>query len=210
VAAILAKAKRLPTNHLFPLRPHVCYTLFAILYALGLRLGEARRLRLCDVDLQQNVLSIRQTKFHKSRLVPFGPRLAACLRRYLAIRHTVLQPVQNEDPLFVALWRRPVCDCAVGAVFRKLLSEVGLDALTDRRKPRIHDLRHAFAVHRLLRWYRQGVDVQNRLMLLSTFMGHVEIRSTEVYLTVTAELLGEANARFRRQFGDVATEEKLP
>lgn len=203
IAAILAKAKGLPRNHLFPLRPYVGYTIIAMLYALGLRIGEACGLRLRDADLEQNVLLIRQTKFHKSRMVPFGPRLATCLRRYLRIRHTVLQPLREEDALFVTLWRRPVSTHTICALFRALLNQVGLDNGADHQRPRVHDLRHTFAVHRLLRWYRQGVDVQDRLMFLSTFMGHVEIQSTEVYLTVTAELLREANTRYRRQFGDV-------
>ena len=208
VSAILAQAKLLPKNHLFPLRPQVCHTLILMLYALGLRVREARRLCICDVDLEQNVLLIRETKFHKSRMVPFGPRLASCLQRYLDIRRTVLQPVQEQDPLFVALWRRPMAASGINQVFRKLLSEVGLDDLNGRRRPRIHDLRHTFAVHRLLRWYRQGVDVQSRLMFLATFMGHVEIRSTEVYLTVTAELLNEANTRFLKRFGDIIAAER--
>jgi site-specific recombinase XerD len=202
VSAILAQAKRLLKSHLFPLRPHVCYTFIAVLYALGLRPREARLLRIGDLDLEQNVLLVHETKFHKSRMVPFGPRLASCLRRYLRIRLTVLQPAHGQDPLFVTLWRRPISPVGINQAFRQILNEVGLGTLNDRERPRMHDLRHTFAVHRLLRWYRQGVDVQSRLMSLATFMGHVEIRSTEVYLMATTELLNEANARFHRRFGN--------
>jgi site-specific recombinase XerD len=203
VSAILTQATRLARNHRFPLRPHVCHTLIAMCYALALRVGEAQRLCIRDVDLEQNVLFIRETKFHKSRMVPFGPRFAACLQRYLNIRYTVFGPVQEQDPLFVALSRRPMTATGIGRAFHELLREVGLDVLSGRRRPRIHDLRHTFAVHRLLRWYREGADVQSRLMQLATFMGHVDIRSTEVYLTVTAELLNEASIRFRKRFGDL-------
>ena len=207
IAAILAAAKRLPPNHLFPLRPQVCYTMIRLLYALGLRLGEALRLCLQDVDLDRGTLLIRQTKFHKSRLLPFGPRIRDCLRQYLVARRNVLRPPRGEDPLFVALWRRPMGAATIGAAFHNLLAEVGLRKRKGVRGPRVHDLRHAFAVHRLLRWYREDVDVQSRLMLLATFMGHVEIRSTEVYLTITAELLQEASNRFHRGFGSVIRKE---
>ncbi|HUT57375.1 MAG TPA: tyrosine-type recombinase/integrase [Phycisphaerae bacterium] len=210
MAAILDAAKRLPRNHLFPLRPQVSHTLIAMLYVLGLRVGEACRLRLRDVDLDRGILLIRQTKFHKSRMVPFGPRMGDLLRRYLDARHTVLQPVKDEDPLFVALWRKPLAQTTLGPIFRHLLTAVGITRKKGRCGPRLHDLRHAFAVHRLLRWYREGADVQSRLMGLSTFMGHVEIRSTEIYLTITADLLKEANDRFHRRFGHVAGEEVAP
>ncbi len=210
MAAILDAARQLPRNHLFPLRPQVSHTLIAVLYALGLRVGEACRLCLRDVDLDRGILLIRQTKFHKSRMVPFGPRMGDLLQRYLDARYAVLQPVNDEDPLFVTLWRRPLNQRTIGPIFRQLLTTVGINRKNGQRGPRLHDLRHAFAVHRLLRWYREGVDVQSRLMGLSTFMGHVEIRSTEVYLTITADLLKEANDRFRRQFGLVAGEEVRP
>lgn len=211
MAAILDAAQQLPRNHLFPLRSQVSHALIAVLYALGLRVGEACRLRLRDVDLDRGILLIHQTKFHKSRMVPFGPRMGDLLRRYLDARHTVLQPVKDEDPLFVALWRKPLAHKTIDTIFHHLLTTVGITRKEGGcRGPRLHDIRHAFAVHRLLRWYREGVDVQSRLMALSTFMGHVEIRSTEVYLTITADLLKEANDRFHRRFGHVAGEEVAP
>jgi site-specific recombinase XerD len=201
VACLLNAAHRLPSNHLFPLRAEVCHTVFALQYALGLRLGEALRLRVEDIDLEQRVLFIHQTKFHKSRYVPFGPRLARCLRRYLDIRLQKMQPIHPQDPAFTALWRRPVCYQALSSVFRNLLVAAGIRATGSHMGPRTHDLRHSFAVHRLLRWYRQGVDVQSRLMHLSVFMGHIEPSSTQVYLTITADLLAEANRRFHGRFG---------
>jgi site-specific recombinase XerD len=210
VADLLAAAKRLPQNHLFPLRPQVAHTVIAVLYTLGLRVREACWLRLRDLDLDRGTFFIHQTKFHKSRLVPFGPRLAGCLRQYVDLRHTVLQPLREEDPLFVALWRRPLKPSTVRGFFRAALATAGLLGQQGGRCPRVHDLRHSFAVHRLLRWYREGVDVQTRLAHLATFMGHVDCCSTEVYLTVTSELLKEANSRFCRGFGSaVSGEEEL-
>ena len=201
VAQLLDAARKLPANHLFPLRADVCYTVFTLQYALGLRLGEAQHLGVEDIDLEQRILLIRQTKFHKSRYVPFGQRLARCLRRYLDARLQKLQPVRPYDPAFVALWRRPISQQALEDVFRRLLEVMGIRAVGSRTGPRTHDLRHSFAVHRLLRWYRQGVDVQSRLMHLSTFMGHIEPSSTQVYLTITTDLLAEASRRFYRRFG---------
>ena len=92
-------------------------------------------------------------------------------------------------------------------VLQGALPELGISRIDGQRGPRLHDLRHTFAVHRLLRWYRQGVDVQSRLPALATFMGHVRPESTQVYLTITAELLQEANARFHRHFGCLFDEE---
>src|SRR5204863_9578797 len=99
--------------------------------------------------------------------------------------------------------RKPVSHRALSKVFPKMLRQLGIKGIPGQRRPRIHDLRHTFAVHRLLRWYREGVDVQNRLPLLSTFMGHVNPRNTEVYLTITDDLLREANTRFHRYFGSI-------
>ena len=206
IASLIAAARDLPPNHLFRLRRETCSTLIALLYALGLRLGEARRLQIGDLDLEQRLLFIRQTKFHKSRTVPFGPRVGRCLQAYLRARRTLFTPVSDDHPLFVAYRPTPVSGSAVDSVFHRLLTTTGVGQSRDRR-PRLHDLRHTFAVHRLLRWYREGANVQSKLPLLSTFMGHIEVSSTQVYLTITAELLHEANDRFHRRFGDIADAE---
>lgn len=205
VAAVLDGATTLRAYRRFPLRPATVHMLLALLYGLGLRMGEARRLQVGDVDFTRATLLIRQTKFHKSRLVPFGPRLGACLARYVERRRTIFSPLAQDDPLFVASVRAPVSEQAVRRAFRMLLGKAGVNC-TGPHHPRLHDLRHSFAVHRLLRWYREGVDVQARLQRLSTFMGHIDIHSTQVYLTITTELLDEANARFYRRFGSLLQE----
>jgi site-specific recombinase XerD len=205
VAAILENARTLRAYRLFPLRPTTVHMVLALLYGLGLRLGEARRLQVADVDLTRATLLIRQTKFHKSRLVPFGPRFAACLARYIDRRRTIFPPLASDDPLFVASARAPLSEQAVRGAFRMLLGKAGI-RIIGRHRPRLHDLRHSFAVHRLLRWYREGVDVQAQISRLSTFMGHIDIQSTQVYLTVTPDLLEEANGRFYRRFGSFLQE----
>lgn len=201
IVAILAEAQRLPRTPRFPLRAETCHMMIALLYGLGLRHGEVRRLRVRDVDFNRQTLFIYQTKFHKSRYVPFGPKLGRRLEEFIEVRQTILAPLRQDDPLFVTLWRKPVSHRVLLVVFPKILRALGISGIAGQQGPRVHDLRHTFAVHRLLRWYREGVDVQSRLPALSTFLGHVNPRSTEVYLTVTQELLDEANARFHSHFG---------
>ena len=198
IAAILEQAKLLPPNHLFKLRPQTCHTMLVLLYALGLRSREVCNLRFCDIDMQRKTLLISGTKFYKSRLLPFGPKVGKCLKLYMATRRKVFLPVGIDDPLFITYRRQPIRTHSLGSLFHSITSKVIPDVSP---LPRIHDLRHTFAVHRLLRWYRQGADVQSKLLLLSTFMGHVEINSTEVYLTITLQLLEEANARFYQHCG---------
>lgn len=201
LAAILAEAGRLPDHHMCRGRAATCGTMLALLCALGLRHGEVLRLRLADVEFDRQALFIAHTKFHKSRYVPFGPKVGDRLRRYLDVRQTLLRPVRQDDPLFVTKWRKPVCQNLLSAAFRDILRTLAISSPPGQPAPRLHDLRHTFAVHRLLRWYRDGIDVQSRLPVLATFLGHIDHLATEVYLTITADLLREANARFQRHFG---------
>lgn len=210
LVAILAEARRLPDNHMCPCRAATGATMLTLLCALGLRHGEVRRLRLRDLDLDRQVLFIAQTKFHKSRYVPFGPKVGQCLQRYRDVRHTLLMPVREDDPLFVAKWRKPLCSRTLLDMFRDILHTLEITGIPGQGHPRLHDLRHTFAVGRLLRWYRDGVDVQSRLPTLATFLGHISPQSTEVYLTITADLLQEANVRFHRQFGSQFDEKGHP
>jgi site-specific recombinase XerD len=167
-------------------------TMFALLYGLGLRVGEVSRLRRTDVDLERRVLVIRGTKFGKSRLVPFGPRLSLVLDRYLA-----LVPTTTPDaPVFSFTRRGPIHPGTISQTFHHLIPRLGLTVPPGVAPPRLHDLRHAFAVSTVLRWYRAGVDLSGRLFHLATFLGHVNPSSTAVYITITDELLHEANQRF--------------
>jgi len=192
VRRLLDIVQRLPDRSRAPLRAATYKTIFAILYGLGLRVGEASRLRFADVDFVRRLLIIRDTKFGKSRLVPFGPRVERVLRDYLELRGK--RP--PDTAIFSFTSRGAVHPGTISQTFHQLVPRLGLTIPPGVAPPRVHDLRHAFAVGTLLRWYRDGVDPATRLFHLSTFLGHVNPSSTAVYLTITSELLFVANRRF--------------
>lgn len=197
----LVTARRLleVTHHLpdTPKGPHralVYETVFAMLYGLGLRVGEVARLTVGDVDFTHNLLDIRETKFNKYRLVPFGPRMACRLKCYIDRRYGTTATTQTS--LFSFTQGKPIHPGTISQTFHKLLPQLGLRLPPGVAAPCVHDLRHSFAVGTFLRWYREGADPNSRHIHLATFMGHVDINSTAVYLTITDELLLEANQRF--------------
>lgn len=183
--------------------------IFTLLYGLGLRVGEVGRLRVDDVDLTRDLLVIRQTKFYKSRLVPFGPRIRAVLVEHLARRPHPVDPPPASVPLFTLRGGRPVNPGTISQTFHHLVPRLGLAIPDGTVGPRVHDLRHAFAVGTLLRWYRSGLDPGARLLHLSTFLGHVSPVTTAVYLTITPALLDAANTRFE-QWARAAIAEVTP
>jgi site-specific recombinase XerD len=192
---LLDAARSMRTRPKAPHRALVYETVFALLYGLGLRVGEVSRLLVGDVDFKRATLSVRDTKFYKSRLVPFGPRIGERLARYLDRRFG--PQADPEAPLFSFTRRGAVHEGTISLTFHSLLPQLKLDVPAGVCAPRLHDLRHAFAVGTLLRWYRSGVDPNTRLIHLSTFLGHADPASTAVYLTITEELLREADRRFR-------------
>jgi site-specific recombinase XerD len=192
---LLEVVRALPDRSRAPHRALTYETIFALLYGLGLRVGEAARLKLGDVDLQRGTLFIRETKFSKNRIVPLGPKLGARLRSYVEERHAEVH--DSETPLFSFTKRGCICAGSISQTFHALIPKLGLHLAPGMASPRAHDLRHAFAVGTLLRWYREGIDPNCRLIHLSTFLGHVVPNSTAVYLTITEELLREADRRFR-------------
>ncbi|MCY4393645.1 MAG: tyrosine-type recombinase/integrase [Rhodospirillaceae bacterium] len=178
------------------------HMLLVLLYGAALRGGEARSLTVDDVDLSAAVLTVRNTKFYKNRLVPVGPQLAARLRRYAELRAD--RPfVQGPASTFLTnLDGTPLRKPTVYQAFVSLLRRAGIEPTNDSRQaPCLHGLRHSFAVHRLTDWYRQGADVQRLLPALSTYLGHAELRHTQVYLSMTPELLHQAALRFERYAG---------
>jgi site-specific recombinase XerD len=193
---LLGLAARLPDAPGAALRGPSYHAIFAILYGLGLRVGEVCRLDVADVDRQRQLLVIRETKFGKDRLVPYGPRLGATLDRYLVKRHASDRDLADNAPLFAGRAGGRLGRQQIGRVFRALVPALGLTVPPGTIPPHVHDLRRSFAVQTLLRWYRAGIDPAQRLLHLSTFMGHVQPESTAVYLTITADLLGEAGLRF--------------
>jgi integrase/recombinase XerD len=180
------------------LQPYTCRMLILLLYAAGLRIGEALSLRLTDVDLSARTLTIRESKFYKTRLVPMSPALNATLEESVSQRARA-HPTPPEGALFLARTGTPVARCTAENVFIRVRARAGVQRHDGGRyQPRLHDLRHAFAVHRLISWYRQGADVQRLLPQLATYLGHVHIAATQRYLTLTPELLHAASLRFER------------
>jgi integrase/recombinase XerD len=176
-------------------------TLLLLLYGAGLRLGEAIRLNVSDVDLRQALLLVRQSKFYKMRLVPLGKDLTRVLIDYRrrSDRHRTLS---SERPFFRMRNGERIEQFAVERRFRRLcqIAQVSRQG-GPRRQPRLHDLRHAAAVHRLIAWYRRGVDLQYLLPRLATYLGHKDLSGTQHYLTLTPPLLREASKRFERYAG---------
>ena len=172
--------------------------LLLLLYGAGLRFGEAQRLTLGDADLHDAVLSIRDTKFHKNRLVPVDPQLVDALRAYAARRAEWPLPKGTASTILANRDGSPLVKGTVRFAFARLLQVAGIrhDRNDGRQSPCFHSLRHTAAVHRLIAWYRQGADVQRLLPALSTWLGHAHLDGTQVYLSMTPELLHEASARF--------------
>lgn len=196
------KALLVAAHHLSPprsLRPTTFSTLFGLLYTTGLRVGEAIALNLADADLGQQRLYVQQSKFRKSRWVPISLSTSSVLERYIQER-TRIFPAAPQDPLFVNLQGRRFFRQIVYTAFRQALSRCGLRGGKGDRGPCIHDLRHSYACNRLVAWYRQGKNVNALLPALATYLGHVSITYTQVYLRATAELLEMANQRFHNNF----------
>ena len=178
------------------LSPQTVRILLRLVYGAGLRISEALQLNVGDVDLQVRLLHVRQSKFFKNRLVPVGPRLAQALEKYRATR----SPAGSiRGRFFQAQSGKPISRSTAERVFRKLCVAAQVRRIDGSRyQPRLHDLRHTFAVHCLTAGYRRGTDVQSLLVKLSAYLGHVNIAATQKYLTITPELRKRASSRFAR------------
>jgi integrase len=172
-------------------------TLFGLLVSTGLRISEALRLTRKDVDLNGSVLFIAETKFSKSRLVPLHASTRQELRKYGQHRER-RHPVPKTDAFFVTELGTSLKYWRTIMLFSKLRDDL---AWRGPRPPRIHDLRHTFAVMRILRWYQEGADVDCKIAALATYLGHVKVKDTYWYLTAVPELLAVASTRYERQFG---------
>jgi integrase len=172
-------------------------TLLLLLYGSGMRIGEALRLVLQDVDLTDQVITVRDTKFFKTRLVPIGPKLNQELVEYVERRRRLPLPRGQESPLFTTRGSRPWHYVRVISWFQHVRRAAGISCpVGEPRSPRLHDIRHTAAVHRVIAWYRSGQDVQRLLPQLATYLGHIDIRSTQRYLQMTPDLLQAASERF--------------
>jgi len=199
VRRVLDTARALPSPRA-PLRPLTAYTMLVLVYCAGLRLGEIIRLDIRDVDFEEGAIEIRNTKFFKSRRLPLSESALGALQEYVDARARAGGPQEAAAPLF---WRQSrhgggrYASVTVHNLLVGILRRTGLKPPRGTRGPRIHDFRHAFVCHRMLEWYREGVEPQSRLPHLATYLGHKDINSTLVYLTVTQELLQVAGERFR-------------
>jgi integrase/recombinase XerD len=181
------------------IEPQSLRAILLLLYGAGLRASEALNLAVADVDLPNAVLTIRDTKFFKSRLVPLGPHLTGVLAEYARWRAATHPSSGDESRFFLGKRGAAISLRALEGAFRRLRGRAGVHRPDDARyQPRLHDLRHTFAVHRLTSWYRQGADVQRLVHHLSVYVGHACLAATQVYLTMTPELLQQAGARFER------------
>jgi integrase/recombinase XerD len=171
-------------------------TLLLLLYGAALRRGEALRLKLGDVDVAQSLIHIRGTKFFKTRIVPLGASLNAVIRAFV-VRRSKQYSTGRESILLSKRDGTPLNNSTIGTTFRRLCTIAGIRRDGgSRNQPRMHDLRHSAAVHRVIAWYRCNADLNDLLPKLATYLGHAELSGTQRYLTMTQELLAEASRRF--------------
>jgi integrase/recombinase XerD len=207
MARLIATTRILYTTSAYPLRAQAIRVGVVLLYTAGLRRGELVRLTLRDYDPQVHTLLVRASKFHKSRLLPLSADAVAELEAYLAVRRAARpDTLTDEAPL---IWKGGTAvhgysGSGFGRVFRTLARKAGVHKVNGQ-PPRVHDVRHSFAVHALVRWYRAGIDVNAKLPLLSTYMGHVSIASTQYYLRFVEPVARAASERFAQYYGDLLT-----
>ena len=195
------------TDNLLPvggLRPLTYRTLFGLLAAAGLRISEALHLKPKDVDLDRELLTVRQTKFRKSRLVPLHSTTIAALTHYAEVRHRKLGR-QNPEAFFVSAQGKPLPDRTVHSTFQKLRAQMDWVARGGYTAPRIHDLRHSFICHGLLRSHQEHQPIDNVIDAISTYVGHAKVSDTYWYVTATPELMAIAAQRFS-QFAEGGTQ----
>lgn len=193
----------IPTYRSFPGRMEAptLRAVLLIIYGAGLRRSEVLNLSVADVDLPNSLLTIRNTKFFKSRLVPISSDLTKVLNDYASWRTSAHPSVCATGTFFLNRRGEPIHRCTLDNAFKRLREYAGVRRSDGGRyQPRMHDLRHTFAVHRLTAWYRQGADVQRLIHHLSVYLGHAHLVDTQVYLTMTPELLHQAGTRFERWY----------
>lgn len=200
VGKILQAADQLPFDGRFPRRHVAIPLIFRVLYGCGLRLGEVLKLRLKDVDAKLGILTIREGKFGKDRLVPMAPSLAARLNNYISLYLPTAMP---DDILFPSRDGRQYNQSPVYSTFRQLLWKCKIPHGGRGKGPRLHDLRSTFAVHRLVKWYREGADLRTTLPVLSAYLGHRDMYGTQRYLKMTAEVYPDLSERLENRYGDI-------
>ena len=184
------------------LRPWAFHCLFGLLSVSGMRLGEARNLELDDVDLAAAVLTIRSTKFGKSRLVPLHASTCEVLTDYIARRKRHWEDRPVSSALFVSNWGNRLDVGEIHRTFYALSRKIGLRGASDSHGPRLHDMRHVFATNTLVHWYQSDQDPERLLPILSAYLGHVHVEDTQWYLSGSPELMREAMRRIEKRWED--------
>jgi len=179
------------------LRPHTYVALFGLLASTGLRISEALALSRHDVDLQIGVLTIRAGKFKKSRLVPLHYTVTEALQQYCR-RRDIYHPQRTCDAFFLTKYGTALKYWRSLMTFLAISRDLGWRSVSRKASPRIHDLRHTFAVLTLLRWYKQGVDIDRKILALTTYLGHVKVTDTYWYLSAVPELFAIVGDRFEK------------
>ncbi len=181
--------------------PKCIQFILKLTYVLGLRINETLSIKLEEIDGRNATIRIVGTKFYKSRLVTYNNAVAKLIESILSWRKQMRMPNGPKAQLFLDCKNRRIRRAAVDEAFVRIRKAAGLDQIMETgRRPRIHDLRHTFAVNRLVTWYRSGKEVQKLLPALSTYLGHSDISHTSVYLRMTPALLSEANKKFAHYF----------
>lgn len=187
-----------PYSANYSIQPYMMHAVIVLVYGAGLRISEALGLTMGDIDRSQSLVCIRNTKFYKTRLAPLGKAIWAAFESFLE-RRQLEHPTATSASVFMFKDHRPLSLHSVQSLFRRLCRRVGLGLDTSHGSPpRIHDLRHSAAVHRLIAWYRDGKDVHALLPQLATYLGHKNLSSTQRYLQLTPDLLAEVSGRFAR------------
>ena len=199
IADLLAAARRMPPAG--TLLPLTYEAFFGLIAATGLRLSEALNLQCADLDVDGHMLTIRQTKFCKSRRVPLHPTSAMALSQYLEARLRYV-PATADAPLFVSPSGSAPTKRIVQGVFVRLRTELGWTARGTLPMPRIHDLRHSFVCRRVALWHEAGADIDNAMLALSTYVGHAKVSDTYWYLTAVPDLMAVAAKRFEQFAAD--------
>ncbi len=182
------------------LRPHTYSALFGLLAVTGMRMNEALSLRCTDVDLTQGMLTVVQTKFGKSRLLPLHPSTQYALQQYECRRNRIC-PNPQDPNFFVSEYGARLNDSIVRRTFLTISRQIGLRGPLDNHGPRLHDFRHSFAVRTLVNWYREGADVERELPTLATYLGHTHVSDTYWYLSSIPELMHLAMTRMEYSEG---------
>jgi integrase len=177
------------------LRPRTYATLIGLIASTGLRTKEALRLSLKDVNLHEGVITIRETKFNKTRLVPLDKTVVHALREYADFREAYILIPQSAN-FFLGENGRRLGSNAIHWTFRRLCTACTLHSIPRGRNPRLYDLRHTFCTRRLLLWHQQGIDVEHSLLALSTYVGHVKVTDTYWYFSGVPELFAWIGAKF--------------